>query len=118
MIAAAILLLLALASSGSPTAADRPELDCHTGPVTKTYGNTDWLVYSCSDNRSIVVVAKPDSSAFEFYFILVPGTDDVELYGEGVGDKAATEPAFQDLKLLSPKDVAAVVAETKVSGGR
>ncbi|MFZ7095393.1 hypothetical protein ACOPJQ_09120 [Luteimonas dalianensis] len=118
MIAAAIPLLLTLASSGSATVAERPQLDCHTGPVTKTYGETDWLVYSCSDNRSIVVVAKPDNPAFEFYFILVPGTDDVELYGEGVGDKAATEPAFQELELLSPKDVAAVVAETKGAGGR
>lgn len=117
MIASAIPLLLALASSGSAAVAERPQLDCHTGPVTKTYGKTDWLVYSCSDERSIVVVAKPDNPAFEFYFILVPGTDDVELYGEGVGDKAATEPAFQDLKLLSPKDIAAVVAETKVTGG-
>lgn|SRR5690606_10710900 len=115
MIAAAIPLLLALASSA---AAERSLLDCHTGPVTKTYGKTEWLVYSCSDDRSIVVVAKPDNPAFEFYFILVPGPDDVELYGEGVGDKAATEPAFQDLKLLSPTDVAAVVAETKVAGGR
>jgi len=117
MIAAAIPLLLALAS-GQVAAAERPQLDCRTGPVTKIYGGTEWLVYSCSDNRSIVVVAKPDNPAFEFYFILAPGTDDVELYGEGVGDKAATEPAFQDLKLLSPAGVAAVVAETKVAGGR
>ena len=117
MIAAAIPFLLALAA-GQVAAAERPQLDCHMGPVTKIYGGTEWLVYSCSDNRSIVVVAKPDNPAFEFYFILVPGADDVELYGEGVGDKAATEPAFQDLKLLSPTGVAAVVAETKVTGGR
>jgi hypothetical protein len=118
MIAVAIPLLLALASSDPSATPDRPHLNCHIGPVEKTYGKTDWLVYSCSDNRSIVVVAKPDNPAFEFYFILAPGTDGVDLYGEGVGDKAATEPAFQHLKLLSPADIAVVVAETKVAGGK
>jgi hypothetical protein len=118
MIAAAISLLLALASSGVPAANERPQLDCHIGPVTKSYGKTDWLVYSCSDNRSIVVVAKPENPAFEFYFILVPSPNKVGLYGEGVGDKAATESAFQDLKLLSAADIAALVAETKAVGGK
>jgi len=118
MIATVIPVLLALASSGTSTAAERPQLDCHVGPVTKSYGKNDWLLYSCSDNRSVVVVAKLDNPAFEFYFILVPGTDDVELYGEGTGEKAATEPAFQDLKLLSVADIAALVSETKLVDGK
>ena len=117
MIAIVISLLMALGSSDPVATSDRPQLDCHVGPITKIYGKTDWLVYSCSDNRSIVVVAKPDNPAFEFYFILVPESDTVKLYGEGVGDKAATEPAFQELKLLTVSDVAAVVAETKVAVG-
>jgi hypothetical protein len=85
--------------------------------VTKGYGKNEWLVYSCSDNRSVVVVAKPENPAFEFYFILVPAPDKIDLYGEGVGDKTATEPAFQDLKLLSAADIAALVTETKAVGG-
>jgi hypothetical protein len=117
MIAAPIPLLLALVSSGTPATDERPQLDCHVGPVAKRYGENEWLVYSCSDNRSVVVVAKPENPAFEFYFILVPGPDKIDLYGEGVGDKTATEPAFQDLKLLSAADIAALVTETKAVGG-
>jgi len=118
MISAAIPFVLALAFSGTPAAGERPHLDCHVGPVTKSYGNNDWLVYSCSDNRSVVVVAKPENPAFEFYFILVPGPDKVDLYGEGVGDKTATEPAFRDLKELKAVDIAALVAETQAAGGK
>ena len=118
MVLAEIPFVLALAVSGTAATGERPHLDCHVGPVTKSYGKNDWLVYSCSDNRSIVVVAKPGNPAFEFYFILVPSPDKIDLYGEGVGDKTATEPAFQDLKALTAADIAALVAETKSAGGK
>jgi hypothetical protein len=116
MIAASVFLLMALGSADPVATTEKAPLDCQVGPVTKTFGRTDWLVYSCSDNRTIVVVAKPENPAFEFYFILTPESDSVKLYGEGVGDKAATEPAFEDLKQLSAGDVAAIVAETKRVG--
>jgi hypothetical protein len=38
-------------------------LKCNIGPITKIYGASKWLVYSCDDNRSLVIVSTPDSVA-------------------------------------------------------
>lgn len=89
--------------------AQQANLKCTIGPVKKTFGKTPWLVYSCDDGQSVVIVTAPGSSAAPFYFIFSGG----HLRGEGTGNKAATDAAYNDLQRLTEADIKALVAQTK-----
>lgn len=90
-----------------------PTLKCEIGPVNRTYGGTNWLVYSCDDNQSVVLLSAPGNPASPFYFILSPKQGRYTLEGEGTGNKRATEATAQALRLLSASDIAALIAQTK-----
>lgn len=109
--------ILAAALAGPPAVAGE-QMACEVGPVAKSYGASEWQVYSCVDGRSIVVLANEGSRAHPFYFMLTPEEQGVNLYGEGSGDSAATRAAYKDLEKLSPEDVAALVAETRAVAGK
>ena len=94
-------------------AEERPSLKCDVGPVTKTFGQTDWLVYSCNDKRSVVVVSAPGNPASPFYFIFAAQADGYRLHGEGTGSKEATAAAYEDLQTLTAPDISALVAQTR-----
>ena len=34
-------------------------LKCDIGPIVKAYGSTQWLVYSCHDGKSVVILSAP-----------------------------------------------------------
>jgi hypothetical protein len=110
-----IIALTNIACAANPAASERPpELSCDTGPLHKSYGSTNWLVYSCNDKKSAVVVADEGNPAQPFYFILYIKPDgDLHIYGEGSGKKEATSAAFDELKLMTPQDVASLVEATK-----
>ena len=116
-VALAILALAAGTSCASTPAADAerlPALDCQSGPLHKTYGNSNWLVYGCSDSLSAIVVSDTDNPAMPFYFILYVKQDGtMKLYGEGNGEKSATQAAFNELKSLTSSDVASLVSQAK-----
>jgi len=82
--------------------------------VEKTYGGTQWLVYSCADGKSVVFVAAANSPASPFYFSLTPD----RLFGEGTGDTKATDAAYADIHSLSTDDVAELVKETQAVAGK
>jgi len=106
--------LTALPSSAVGEDASTPEpLKCDTGPVARTYGKTQWLVYSCDDQRSVVIVSAPGSPAAPFYFIFFPSEGGYRLRGEGTGRKDATSAAFTDLRALSGQDIAVLIEQTK-----
>ncbi len=120
VLAIAILILAAGTSCASTPEADAdrpPALDCQSGPLHKTYGNSNWLVYGCSDSRSAVVVSDAGNPAVPFYFILYVKPDgSMRLYGEGNGEKSATQPAFDELKTLTPPEVALLVSQAQAIG--
>ena len=93
--------------------ATSPPLKCEVGPVEKTFGNSRWLVYSCDDNRSIVLVSAPGSLAMPFVFAFTAKGNRYQLSGEGTGRKEATEAAFNELKVLSEQEIASLIAQTK-----
>lgn len=101
---------------GSAPAASAPSLNCDKGPLNRTFGGTAWLVYGCEDGKTLVVAAREGNPAAPFYFILYPKGDGHGLYGEGIGDKKATAPAFEDLKRLDSAAIAALVAEAEQAG--
>ena len=82
--------------------------------VGKTYGETQWLVYSCDDNRSLVIVSAPGNPALPFYFVFSPHENGYQLSGEGTGRTDSTKAAFDELKALSATDIAALIERTKV----
>src|SRR5436190_18987689 len=66
------LALFMLAISGIPAVAAhaQPQLHCATGPVTRVYGGTKWLVHGCTDGKSLVFTAMPGTPAAPFEFDL------------------------------------------------
>ena len=92
--------------------ADRP-MDCKTGPVDKTVGGTAWLLYSCSDGRTILLISAADSPAAPFYFLIYPDGDRLMIEGEGTGNRAATAAAVAELRKFEPSAIVAWIAETK-----
>ena len=96
-----------------------PALSCDVGPLHRNYGKTDWLVYSCDDTRSVVVVSAEGNPAIPFYFIVYVEPDGtMKLYGEGNGDKSASEATYDELKQLFQSDVAALVVHSQAVSGR
>jgi hypothetical protein len=109
----AVLAMLAAQSSVGAAAQPEPSLQCDVGPLKKTFGGHPWLVYSCSDGVTLVVVSDSKNPAFPFYFMLQPNGDLYQMTGEGTGSKEASSAAFEDLKRLSADDIAAMLAATK-----
>jgi hypothetical protein len=103
------ILFLAFAAPISVMAAP---LQCDIGPITKVFGSVPWLLYSCADGKSLVVVSAPSSHAAPFYFMFSPEGAGYHLRGEGAGDKALTDAALAELKALSDKEIVALVGQT------
>jgi hypothetical protein len=89
-----------------------PPLQCNIGPVMKVFGSVPWLVYSCNDASSVVLVSAPGSPATPFYFFFSLQGTTYKLRGEGTGSKAVTGAALKDLQALSPDDIRRLRAET------
>jgi len=105
--------LTSAATIGEEAISTPRPLTCDTGPVEKTYGKTRWLVYSCDDHRTVVIVSAPGNPATPFYFMFSPHENGYRLSGEGTGRKDATDAAFDELKALSERDIAALIEQTK-----
>jgi hypothetical protein len=103
--------LLGLAALPLVTAA-APPLQCDVGPVTKVFGSVPWLVYSCNDDSSVVLISAPGSPATPFYFIFSVEGASYRLRGEGTGSKAATDAALKELQALSASSILSLRRET------
>jgi len=95
-----------------------PNLHCDVGPVSRVFGGTDWLVYSCDDRHSMVVVSAEKNPAAPFYFLLKPLANSYHVSGEGNGSKQASDAAGDELSRMTPADFAKLLAETTASTRR
>jgi hypothetical protein len=102
-----------LATQTGSASAESSTLNCKSGPLTRTYGKTEWLVYGCDDDRTLIVVTAPGNPGFPFYFRLSQENGSYRLTGEGTGNKDATDATYKDLRRLSDKDIADLIAQTK-----
>jgi hypothetical protein len=109
-----VFLALVPSAYGAPKEANQP-LKCTTGPITKMYGGAQWLVYSCDDGRSVVVISAPGNPAMPSQFTLSPQGEEYQLSGEGSGNADATAAAVMDLKALSSKDINSLIQQTKAA---
>jgi len=107
-----IAFLLFLSLAASPCLAGEPTLECDVGPVTKTFGNTDWLAYSCRDRSSIVFIAAPGSVAEPYYFFLHRWNGKYLTQGEGNGNQKSVVAANAQIRALTTAQVTAIVNET------
>lgn len=101
-------MLSALALFGLSVPAIAAELKCDSGPLTKAFGGTQWLVYGCDDMTSVVVITAPGNPATPFYFIFTKEAGGYHLRGEGTGDKKVTDAAFKDLAAFNDADISAL----------
>ena len=106
------ILLLADATVAGETE-KQPSLECKVGPISAVFGGANWLVYSCNDGKSLVVITPKDNPAAPFVFFILAGTEGYSLRGEGNGNKTASAAAFEDLKALTTEEIAALVESTR-----
>ena len=111
MLASIVALMLAQVAASRD--GQEPSLQCETGPLHKNYGGNAWLVYSCSDRKTLVVVSDQGNPASPFYFVIYPKDGHYSISGEGTGSKAASNAALEDLKKISGSDIAAMLEATK-----
>lgn len=113
----AVIAALCAAIVSLPTIGEeRPSLNCDIGPAQKTFGKTDWLVYSCNDGRSIALISAPGNPATPFVFMFFPEGNAYRLHGEGTGRKEATVAAFEELKTFSEREIKALIEQTQLAG--
>ncbi len=105
---------------GFPAAAEEPAdakalNKCDVGPVIKTYGQGKWLVFSCDDDTTLLVLAAPDNPIKPFMFVLEPDSDGGYgvFFDDSLGKNDASAAALAQLKALSPQDIASLIKETK-----
>ena len=109
-----IFLLGLLCSASAALATEpQPQLHCATGPVTRSYGGTKWLVHSCTDGKSLVFTATPGSAAAPFEFDLTYTGQGYDLDGKGTGKRAATDAAYADLQKLTSADIHGLIVATQ-----
>ena len=92
-------------------AADTP-LNCVTGPLEKTFGNTPWLVYSCDDRQTLIVITASGSPATPFVFSFYKKDGAYQLHGEGTGRKDLTDAAYKELGVLTEARIKALIQQT------
>ena len=104
----AIAICLALPAGAQPA-----PMDCTVGPVIKTFGGSQWVVNSCSDGRTVVLMATNDSPAFPCFIKIQPLTEGYNINGRGKGDKQATNAAMDELAALSVAEIEGMIDDTK-----
>ena len=108
-----IVLLVSVAAIATESAPATESLTCDIGPLNKTYGKNPWLVYSCNDGRTVVVVSAPGNAAMPFSFTVAIGDHGLQVTGEGKGRKGVVDAMYNDITSLSVRDVRNLIEETK-----
>ena len=108
------ILMVVVACLPLPSLAQQAQLICTTGPITKTFGGSKWVVNSCTDERTIILMAVRDNPAAPCFITLAPAPDGYSINGRGQGDKQATNAAMEELGGLSVADIHALIAETRL----
>ena len=107
----ALIVTTSLFTTGA-LSAEQSALNCDIGPLKKTYGNTPWLVYSCTDNETIVIVSDAGSPAMPFVFSFHKKDNGYHLTGEGTGNKQATNAAYTELSKLTEPNLLQLITHT------
>ena len=110
---APILATFLVLPSAAPAHGDDDGTICDTGPITRIYGNAPWQVYSCRDRQSVLFVSTPTSDGTRGFFAFVPHNGKYKLHSESDEMEAMFSPAYEEIKLLTPEDIAELIAATE-----
>ena len=98
-------ILLGLVASTMPVQAEpqnsAQSVQCDVGPLRRTFGGQPWLVYSCGDGVTLVIVSDMGNPAMPFVFMFTPRNDGYDVHGEGAGSKESSAAAFEELESFS-----------------
>jgi len=114
-----LVVALVLAAPCSPVpsqALTQPALNCDVGPLGKTFGQTQWLVYSCNDPSTLIVVSAQGNPASPFYFSFSLEGSSYHLRGEGTGSKQASDAAYVELQALTTAAIRGLIEQTRQAG--
>lgn len=120
MILTAIMILSALGVAADATNESQQPLlqsapmKCETGPIRRTFGGSEWEVYSCDDQASMVVVSAQGNPASPFYFFLKPTGGVYQITGEGNGDRRASAAAARALESMNSSEFMELLAATRM----
>jgi len=113
-----LLFVLAVMQIGSVSAneanidATEP-LECFTGPVKRNYGNTEWNVYICSDDQSLMLVSVLSRPGQPYMLTFAPCNGIYAVAGEGLEDKAMNAAVTDELQNLSDSEIMELIAAIK-----
>lgn len=110
--------MLAALSMSSVANAGGSSLACEVGPVQRQFGQSQWNVYACTDEKSVVVVPIAATNGEFGYFFLTPAGQEIVVTGEGWGEDASFQPSFQQLKELDSRDLADLVKAAESVNGK
>lgn len=89
-----------------------PPMKCETGPVERMFGQSMWMVYSCDDDKSLVLLAPEASAAYPFLFLIAPHEGRYRIDSKGQTSPEA-RMALQDLSMLGGDDIKELIQATK-----
>lgn len=101
-----------------PAEAVAAPLKCDIGPVHRTFGGTNWIVYSCADKTSMVIVSDKGNPAAPFVFVLKSEGGAYAISGEGNGESNVSDTAGDALEKMTPAEFAALLAATKAAAAQ
>ena len=93
-----------------------PAMKCEIGPVSREFGGTNWIIYSCDDAGSLVFVSARGNPAFPYTFLFIHEAGRYTLQGAGTGDKQASKAAGDAISALPAQAIAVLLAETRKIG--
>jgi len=91
----------------------RSSLSCATGPLHKSYGGTPWLVYSCSDRKTLIIITATGSPAMPYVFTFSLKKGKYHLRGKGKGNRNLTKAAYKELHRFSDTHIQKLINQTK-----
>ena len=110
------LMAATIALSAPAMAQDAPEpvrLICETGPLYRFFGGHSWIVYSCNDQASMIVMAPPETPAGNSYLVLKADVAGYEIFAEADGEREITDAAREELAEMSMGQLARLLADTR-----
>lgn len=111
-------LLLSLLAMSPPDPANEPNaekasMECNVGPVTRSFGGTEWTVFSCDDEASMIAISAKGNPALPFIFVMKEEDGNYKITGEGNGDRSASQAAGDEIARMTNQEFSELLAATK-----
>lgn len=83
---------------------------CDRGPILRTYGGSEWAIYGCDDDISLIILRAKNRTASSSYFMYTGRNGRYELSGS-----TSPKAVYDALAALTPEEWAALAAAAKAA---